>query len=453
MPPADRSAQYLAAFVARYTERTRRSQQRREDAWPALADARSSQGWSAQLPPAAREAWLATKALRHPLVATRAEGSRVWDLDGHEYVDFCMGFGVHLFGHRPAFLHEALRERLDLGLPIGLQSERALDVARSIAGMTGCERVAFCNTGAEAIMGAVRLARAATGRDRIAVFSGSYHGSYDATLPAACPTLGLSVAQDRDTLVLELGSPQSLERIAEHAHELAAVIVEPIQARNLSRPPALLGSILRDLRTITRQHGIALVFDDILLGFRIHQGGSQAWFDVRADLVTYGKILGGGLPIGVVAGGARWLDAIDGGPWHAHDDSRPALDKIWFAGTFTKNPLTMAPADAVTRQLVEQGPALQARLNARTTAMVDDLRSWLAAEGMPVRVEHVGSMLRLAVAPPLWILMAHLRMRGVYAFDGMTFFASTAHSDADLERLADATRDSLLAMRDGGLVP
>jgi len=450
MPPADRSAQYLASFVARYVEHTRRSQQRREDAWPALADARSSQGWSSQLPPAARDAWLASKALRHPLVATRAEGSRVWDLDGNEHVDFCMGFGVHLFGHRPAFLHDALREQLDLGLPIGFQSERALDVARSIATMTGSERVAFCNTGAEAIMGAVRLARAATGRAAIAVFAGSYHGSYDATLPAACSTLGLSAAQLGDTLVLELGSPQSLERIAEHAHRLAAVIVEPIQARNLSLQPV---QLLRDLRRLTREHGIALVFDDILLGFRIHQGGSQAWFDVRADLVTYGKILGGGLPIGVVAGDARWLDAIDGGPWHAHDDSRPAAEKIWFAGTFTKNPLTMAAADAVTRHLAEQGPELQARLNARTGAVVEQLRAWLSAEGMPIRVEHAGSMLRLAVAPSLWILMAHLRMRGVYAFDGMTFFASTAHSDADLERLVDATKDSLLAMRDGGLVP
>src|SRR5690606_31722809 len=185
----------------------------------------------------------------------------------------------------------------------------------------------------------------------------------------------------------------------------------------------------------------------------IHQGGSQAWFDVQADLITYGKILGGGLPIGVIAGNARHLDAVDGGPWRAHDDSLPPAHKIWFAGTFTKNPLTIAAADAVTTALLEQGPQLQERLNARTARLVQRLRAWLVEHDMPVRVEGFGSALRLVVPPSLWILLPHLRLRGIHAFDGMTFFVSTAHSDADLERLAHAVEDSLLAMREGGLVP
>jgi glutamate-1-semialdehyde aminotransferase len=450
MPLDDRQRHHLDELVRQYAHRTRASQQRREQAWPALADPRASQGLFDELPPAAREAWLATKALRHPLVAERAEGARVWDIDGNEHIDFCMGFGVHLFGHRPAFLDQALRSALDRGLPIGYQSERANAVATAIAAMTGAERVAFCNTGAEASMGALRLARAASGRDGIAVFAGSYHGSYDAVLPATGMHRGLSERQRADTLVLAYGDPQSLERIAEHASTLAAVFVEPVQARNLRLQPA---QFLHELRALTRERGIALVFDDVLLGFRVHQGGSQAWFGVQADLTTYGKILGGGLPIGVVTGAARYLDAIDGGRWSAHDDSRPAGNKVWLAGTFTKNPLTMAAADAVTRQLEAAGPALQAGLNATTARLVERLKAWLSEHAMPVQVEHFGSLFRFAMAPSLWILLAHLRMRGIYAFDGMTFFVSTAHVEPDLERLESAVHEGLLAMRDGGFIP
>jgi glutamate-1-semialdehyde aminotransferase len=450
MPPTPFTPQqqaYLARFADEYTRRMPSSFARREHAYPALADARSSQGWSAQMPAVAREAWAQTRRLRFPIVANRGEGAQVWDIDGNAYLDFCLGFGVHLFGHRPDFVEDALRGQLARGLPIGFQSDRAQDVAAAVAAMTGAERVAFCNTGAEAIMGAIRLARAATRRDTIAVFAHAYHGSYDAALPSIDMTRGLPASLGADTLVLEYGAPASLEIIEARAGTLAAVLVEPVQARSPALQPR---AFLAELRALTRRRDVALIFDDILLGFRIHQGGSQAHFGVQADLATFGKILGGGLPIGVITGAARFLDAIDGGPWHAGGDRLPGADKVWFAGTFTKNPLTMAAAAAITTRLAAAGTELQAGLGERTARLVEHLSAWLAAQAIPLRIEHCGAMFRLMVTPQTWVILPHLRLHGVYAFDGATFFLSTAHTDADLARLAEALQASVLAMRDGG---
>lgn len=446
---SEQQQRYLSRFTSEYVRQTAGSQQRREATWPALADARSSQGYWLSAPAPVRQLWLATKELRHPIVADRAEGAYVWDLDGNRTIDFCLGFGIHLFGHRPAFVDEALRRQLDRGVPIGYQSELANRVAAAVTAMTGNERVTFCNTGAEAVMGAVRLARAATRRELLVVFAHSYHGSYDAGLPATEMTRGLPSSHRQDTLVLEYGAPASLEIIAEQADRIAAVLVEPVQARSPGLQPA---EFLQALRSLTHERQIALIFDDVLLGFRIHQGGSQAHFGIRADLVTYGKIIGGGMPIGAVAGSARFLDLIDGGAWSSGDASEPSADKIWFAGTFTKNPLTLAAADAVTTHLQAAGNQLQEGLNRRAERLVTGLSSWLAEEHMPVRIERFGSMFRFMLSPQMWILIPHLRLRGIYAFDGGSFFLSTAHSDADLDRLTAAVKDSLLTLRSGGYI-
>lgn len=442
-PLNDAQRRYLDRFTTAYHARLPGSLARREQAFPALADPRSSQGYFEELPLKARAHWIASRALRFPIVAARCEGAAVWDIDGNHYVDFCLGFGVHLFGHRPDFIESALRAQLERGLAIGFQSERANEVATAIATMTGMERVALCNTGAEAVMGAVRLARAATGRGTIAVFAGSYHGSYDAIVPATGMKRGLTA---QDTLVLDYGTESSLEVIASHAKSLAAVVVEPVQARSPGLQP---GAYLQKLRALTHDHGVALIFDDVLLGFRIHQGGSQAHFGVRADLATFGKIFGGGLPCGAIAGSARFLNAIDGGAWRSEGEELPSAEKVWFAGTFTKNPMTMAAAAAVTARLLAEGNGLQEGLNAKTAALTTRLNGWLADHAMPVRVERFGSMFRLMFAPEMWILLPHLRMRGIYAFDGATFFLSTAHGDAEVAALEEAVKDSLETMRRG----
>ncbi|MEX1366263.1 MAG: aminotransferase class III-fold pyridoxal phosphate-dependent enzyme, partial [Nannocystaceae bacterium] len=192
------------------------------------------------------------------------------------------------------------------------------------------------------------------------------------------------------------------------------------------------------------------ILDDVLLGFRIHQGGCQAHFDVKADLATFGKIIGGGMPIGIVTGSARFMDAIDGGRWNDADASLPDVDKIWFAGTFNKNPMTMATTQAVAQRFVQEGPQLQERLNARAEALVSRLGAWLVEHQMPLEIARFGSMFRFVGPLPTTLLIPHLAMRGIYTWEGMVFFVSVAHDDRDLQALEDGVKDSLLTMRRGG---
>jgi glutamate-1-semialdehyde aminotransferase len=428
---------YIAQFVEAYTARTARSGAARRGAWPFLADSRSSLGYSPKAPPAMRELWIATKRMRYPIVGKRCAGSRAWDIDGNEYIDFGLGFGVYLFGYNPDFIVEAMHRRIDAGMPMGFQSDVSRDITERIARMTG----------AEAVMVALRLARAVTGRNKIVVFAGSYHGSSDATIPGLGMVLGVTPGAIQDTIVLEYGADSSLQRIAEVADQLAAVLVEPVQGRQLWLQPA---AFLADLRRITAEHGTALIFDEVMLGFRIHQGGCQAHFGIKADLATYGKIIGGGMPIGVVAGSARFLDAIDGGAWSDTDDSLPDVEKIWYSGTFTKNPMTIACAQAVVERFSQDGPALQERLNQRAETLVDRLSIWLREHRMPISIARFGSMFRFIGAPPMTLLIHHLAMRGIYTQENMLFFVSVAHSENDLLPLEEAVKDSLLAMRKGG---
>jgi acyl transferase domain-containing protein/glutamate-1-semialdehyde aminotransferase/surfactin synthase thioesterase subunit len=440
---------HLADVLRRTEARTHGSQALRERSQPHLADVRSAAGFRRSFPAAVRAKWLATRSSAHPLVGVRSEGARFWDADGNEYVDFAMGFGVHLFGHQPAFLVEALHEQLAKGWQIGPQCEHAGEVASRLCALTSVERATFCSSGTEAVMTALRLARAATGRPRVAMFAGAYHGHCDGVLPAIPLTRGAPPLTDESALVLEYGAPESLAALEAHAHELAAVIVEPVQGR---RPELQPRAFLHALRELTARHDIALVFDEVLLGFRIHAGGAQAWFDVRADIVTYGKIVGGGLPIGVIAGRSRYLDLVDGGSWRHADDTMPHAEPIWFAGTFNKNPLTMAAARAVLRHLEQQGPGLQLALNAKTEALVATLGEVLAAAELPIEVVHFGSLFRFQLPRSLELFYSLLNLRGVYAWEGRTFFLSTAHRDLELERLVDATKAAAHELRDAGWV-
>ena len=436
---------YIAQFVEAYMARTPGSAAAQRAAYPFLSDPRSSGGPKA--PPAIREFWNATRRMRYPIIGKRCAGSRGWDIDGNEYIDFGIGFGVYLFGYSPDFIVEALHRRIDTGMTMGFQSDVCRDVAEGIARMIGMERVAFANTGAEAVMVALRLARAATGRNKIVVFAGSYHGSSDATIPGLGMVLGVTPGAIQDTIILEYGADASLERIAELGDQIAAVLVEPVQGRQPWLQPA---AFLKELRRITAEHGTALIFDEVMQGFRIHQGGCQAHFGIRADLATYGKIIGGGLPMGAIAGSARFMDRLDGGAWSDTDDSSSEVDKIWFSGTFTKNPLTMAGAQAVVERLAQDGPALQERLNQRAATLVDRLSIWIREHRMPISIPRFGSMFRFMGSPPMTLLTHHLAMRGIYTQENMLFFVSVAHSDGDLLALEDAVKDSLVTMRKGG---
>ena len=197
-----------------------------------------------------------------------------------------------------------------------------------------------------------------------------------------------------------------------------------------------------------------MIFDEVITGFRIHPGGAQHHFGIAADIVTYGKVLGGGLPIGVVAGRSRFLDAVDGGMWNYGDDSVPSARTAFIAGTFNAHPLTMAAAEAVLTHLQEQGPALQQQLNARTSAFCDRLDRQFSDAGVPIRTAHFASLFRFEYAENTEILNYHLLNNGVFVWEGRNCFLSTAHTDADLQEISDAVAVGLTAMRtDGWLVP
>ncbi|HXM55719.1 MAG TPA: aminotransferase class III-fold pyridoxal phosphate-dependent enzyme, partial [Candidatus Dormibacteraeota bacterium] len=309
---------FLARFVPEYVRRTARSKAANERHRRPHADPRSSAGF--------RSAW---KELVYPIVSDRAEGAWIWDLDGNRYVDLTMSFGVGLFGHSPGFVRRALAAQLERSIAVGPQSALAGAVAERLCRLTGFDRTVFTNSGTEAVMTAVRLARAATRRDRIAIFQGSYHGAFDGVLArarrageasAAPLALGVPASLVRDVVVLEYGSDDALRFVAEAGETVAAVIAEPVQSRNPGRQPV---EFLRRLRAATRSSGTLLVLDEMITGFRCHPGGVNALWGIDADVATYGKVLGGGMPVGAVAGRRAVLDLIDGGDWRYGDDSRP----------------------------------------------------------------------------------------------------------------------------------
>ena len=434
-------------FISAYEIRTGQSKFNRSGYGAHLADSRASAGAKA-----------AIGEILYPIVGHRACGARLWDVDGNEYIDFTMGFGVLLFGHTPKFLQEVFGEIDTRGLLMGPQAELAGEAAERICQMTGVERVCFTNTGTEAVMMAVRLARATLKREKIVLFWGSYHGCYDATLvrPRGGPrsgkppagALGLTRGAIEDTIVLPYGSPESLEVIDERADEIAGVLVEPVQSRNPSAVPT---EFLHELRLITSKKNIALIFDDVLLGFRIHQRGSQGWFEINADIVTYGKIIGGGLPIGVVAGSRRFLDAIDGGfqPFGSNVERVPTTV---FLGTFNKNPTTMRLTCEVLAKLEREGAALQHGLSERCQAFVRDLNEMFTSEKVPITVDRFGSIFRFNPKAGLDMFFYYLTLNGVYVWEGKTCFLCLEHSDEILGEARSRVQKAVEQMRRDGLV-
>jgi acyl transferase domain-containing protein len=441
---------YLDRFMERYCTRTRESKRLAASSRPIYADGRGSLGF--------RRIW---KEIVYPVVARTSSGSRFTDVDGNEYVDLAMGFGVHLFGHSPDFVTSALQRQIAFGMALGPQSDLAGEVASALCAMTGSERALFTNTGTEAVMAALRLVRTIRNKDKVALFSGSYHGWSDLSLarspgPGSDRPLpgapGVPQGGMESLIVLPYGEPGSLESIRRHASELAAVMVEPVQSR---RPDFQPKEFLLQLRELTRERSVPLIFDEMISGFRIHAGGAQHWFGIQADLATYGKIVGGGMPIGVVAGKHDFLDACDGGMWNYGDDSCPLVDKTMLAGTFCKHPLAMAAALAVLAHLREQGPQLQEQLNEKTAALEHELNSFFESEMVPMRVRRFGSQFTFAYEPKqkwLALFLYHMVEQGVYLWEGGTCFLSTAHSAEDIALVAAAVRNSIAALRSGGFL-
>ncbi|MDQ7999145.1 MAG: amino acid adenylation domain-containing protein [Pseudomonadota bacterium] len=439
----------LDAFVRRYVERTRKSKEFTAANRSHMADPRVVNGFRP-----------ATKEIVYQIVVDRSKGSRVWDIDGNEYVDTLNGFGMNMFGWQPDFINDAVRRQLDLGYEIGPQHPLAADVTRRICELTGFDRAALCNTGSEAVMAAIRIARTSTGRSTIVLFSGSYHGTFDEVLVRAGrgargipATPGVMSGMFGDVRVLDYGTPESLEFIREHADDLAAVLVEPVQSR---RPDFQPKEFLHEVRAITEKSGTCLIFDEVITGFRSHPGGAQALFGIRADLSTYGKVIGGGMPIGAIAGKRVFMDALDGGAWNYGDDSIPVVGVTYFAGTFVRHPLALAAAKASLDHLASSGQALQAKLNTHTAAMADELTAFCREVGAPIEVRYFASLWRVSWLedhPLQDLLFAMMRSRGVHILDNFPCFMTTAHTQQDIAVIKSAFKESVAELQEAEFIP
>jgi glutamate-1-semialdehyde 2,1-aminomutase len=393
-----------------------------------------------------------------PVFAARASGARIEDADGNTYIDYVMSWGPLIHGHAPKALIKALTAAASRGTSFGAPSELETRLARRVAMlMPSVERVRFVSSGTEAAMSAIRVARAATKRDRIIKFAGCYHGHADAFLVQAgsgattlgVPTSpGVAAAAAADTLIARYNDLESVERlVSAHRGQIAAIIVEPI-AGNMGVVPPREG-FLSGLREICNRDGMLLVFDEVISGFRAAAGGAQQIFKVRPDLTCLGKIIGGGLPVGAYGGRADLMSLVaPAGP-------------VYQAGTLSGNPLAMT---AGLWSLSELSPGLYrhlARLGARLAAGLADAAR---EAGVSLQVNAFGSLLTpffttepvrdydSAVKADTRAYATFFRGmldRGVYPPPSQfeAWFLSGAHTERDIDATLRAARAALRESR------
>ncbi|WP_461039661.1 amino acid adenylation domain-containing protein [Spirosoma harenae] len=442
----EKQQKFLQQFTDRYTQKTGKSKIYAQQHRAHMADPRVVSGFRPH-----------TKEIVYPLVVNRSAGSRLWDIDGNEYIDALNGFGSNMFGYQPDWIKKALHEQIEAGFEVGPQHELAGEVSQLICELTGTERSALCNTGSEAVLGAMRVARTVTGRSLIVAFSGSYHGIVDEVLVRGTKKLksfpaapGIMPESVQNMLILDYGTDESLRIIRERAHELAAVLVEPVQSR---RPEFVPIEFLKQVRTITASSGTALIFDEVITGFRTHPGGAQALFGIKADMATYGKVVGAGLPIGVIAGKRSFMDALDGGFWQYGDASIPEVGVTYFAGTFVRHPLALAAAKASLTYIKAAGPALQQELTRKTQRLADGLNAVLKGWQLPIFVVNFGSLWKIKFKEEIpygELVFSLMRERGIHIWDNFPCFITEAHTDQEIDIIIDRFTESINDLIDAG---
>lgn len=408
-----------------------------------------------------------------PMVIKRAKGARVWDADDNEYLDFMLGFSTMLLGNAPEEVQEAIMEALPRGTSYGQCHEHEYEFARLFCDMVpGVDKVTFCNSGTEATMYALRLARASTGRPLVAKFEGGYHGTHDLLAvslgrprpepdpfgpiedPTAIPeSPGLAEGAWKDTIVLPFNHPAAFDKILRHADRLAGVIIEPVQGAAGTIPAER--DFLAELHRITHETGAFLIFDEVITGFRLAPGGGQEYYGVIPDVSTFGKVAGGGLPFGAVGGTAEAMRLME-------YDTEPG--SILMAGTFNGNPMVTAAGSAVLRRLSSE-PQLYSRLDAMGDRFRNEINRFAQDENYPATATGVSSM--------FWMHACHGPVKSVrdarqgdrFASPGLRLqfrknglhisphhgFMCSAHTEEDITRLIETHKAAMREMRAQGV--
>ncbi|HBF34012.1 TPA: glutamate-1-semialdehyde-2,1-aminomutase [Candidatus Sumerlaeota bacterium] len=391
-----------------------------------------------------------------PLFISRAEGSKIYDADGHPYIDYVGSWGPMILGHANHYVIAALQKACERGTSFGAPTELELEMALLITkSVPSIEKVRMVNSGTEATLSAIRLARAFTKRDKIIKFEGCYHGHADSFLIAAgsgVATLGIPdspgvpKAVAADTLVAEYNNLESVHEIAKKfPGEIAALIIEPI-AGNMGVVPPVPG-FLEGLRELCTREGIVLIFDEVMTGFRVALGGAQALYGVHPDLTTLGKIIGGGMPVGAYGGRADIMSLIaPEGP-------------VYQAGTLSGNPLAMTAGIETLKEI--RKPGFYSALEIKSAQLVEGMRENLRALNLKFQVASVGSMFSLFFTEgPItnWreinqcnraLFSTYFRAmleRDIYLAPSQfeAGFISIAHTDEDIQKTIRAQREALV---------
>jgi glutamate-1-semialdehyde 2,1-aminomutase len=390
----------------------------------------------------------------YPCYIERAKGSKLTDVDGLEYIDYCMAFGPLILGHAHPQVVQAIKDQVEKGTLYGAPIEAEAKFAELIRdNYPSMEMLRIVNSGTEATMHALRLARGYTGRKKVLKFEGCFHGAHDAVLVkagsgatthSAPNSLGVLEEVAANTLLAPFNDLEAAQRALEmNREEVAAIIVEPVMG-NIG-PVLPREGYLQGLRELATRHGAVLVFDEVITGFRLSMGGAQRLYGVRPDMTVLGKIAGGGMPIGVFGASEEMMSMIS------------PLGKVYQAGTFCGNPVSLAAGITTIKELRDRG---HEGLDRKGEALRSGLREALQGSKVDHQVAGLGSMFQLFLSPrPVHNyqdalaadaalfdrLFLRLLDKGIYLAPSQfeTNFLSTAHSDEELRRTIDAFAEAL----------
>lgn len=402
-----------------------------------------------------------------PFYAVQGDGPYIWDADGNKYIDCCMCYGVLLLGHRPPPIIEALEKQLGRATHYGCPHPEEVDFGEKfVRCVPGADMLVLCNSGNEAIHKSVSIARAYTGKEKVAKFEGGFHGSNEYSMwsihldpdrmgPADQPNpirhaAGMTRAHRENLLLLSFGEESALDLIRENADELAVVMVEPVGGAGGGLTMGK--EFLQQLRDVTQDNGVLLLFDEVITGFRLALGGGQEYFGVLPDLATFGKALGGGMPIGAIGVKREILQKTL--------ELDPPLS---VAGTFSGNAMTIAAGNALL-DYVTANPGIYPQMKEKGEYLRQGFNAYARDKGYPATMIGVGSMWQIVIAPPpidkprdlikedqeaLEEFALRLRLEGIFVPAPLHLaFISPAHSEQDIEEILQASRECLTATFD-----